>query len=586
MTEARAAKPSLEALERQAASRPDDPAAWRALADRRRLAGDAVRADQAYAREIRASLLSDPELLRAAEALCAGQGGPAQRIAAERLARRPDDPGALRLMGEIAYRTGRDREAERLLARCAELAPGFASARYAYAMALHRVEKPQATLAETDKLLAEDPGNPIYRHLRAAALAALGRNADSVEAYGDVLADFPDEPLTWTVYGHGLKTVGRQAEAVAAYRWAIALRPGLGEAWWSLANLKTVGFDAADRALMARELARGDLGFSDRLHLEFALGKALEDEGADEAAFRHYAAGNALMRQAQPYDPEETTLQMRRTKALMGSRFFAQRSGQGAPRPDPIFIVGLPRSGSTLVEQILASHSQVEGTQELPDIISIAQRLGGPARKMSESAYPEALAALTPAELAVLGEEYLARTRPLRLLGRPFFIDKMPNNFAHSGLIHLILPNAKIIDVRRHPMGCCFSGFKQLFAQGQAFTYGLADIGRYYRDYVELMAHFDAVLPGRIHRVIYEALVAEPETEVRRLLDHCGLPFEAACLRFYENDRAVRTASSEQVRRPIFTDATDHWRRFEAWLGPLKASLGPVLEAYPAAPSV
>ena len=271
-------------------------------------------------------------------------------------------------------------------------------------------------------------------------------------------------------------------------------------------------------------------------------------------------------------------------KALFTPAFLAGRAGQGCPAPDPIFIVGLPRSGSTLVEQILASHSQVEGTQELPDIITLARRLGGRARKASEGRYPEALAELTAADLRALGEEYLARAAPHRKLGRPFFIDKMPNNWAHLGLIQLILPNAKIIDARRHPLGCGFSGFKQHFARGQGFTYDLADIGRYYADYVDLMAHFDAVLPGRVHRVIYEAMVADPEGQTRALLAACGLPFEDGCLRFYENDRAVRTASSEQVRRPIFTDAADHWRNYDPWLGPLKAALGPVLDAYPRAP--
>jgi hypothetical protein len=227
----------------------------------------------------------------------------------------------------------------------------------------------------------------------------------------------------------------------------------------------------------------------------------------------------------------------------------------------------------------------VEGTQELPDIITLARRIGGKSKSAAESAYPDALADLSSGDLRALGEEYLERARVHRKLGRPFFIDKMPNNFAHLGLIHAILPNAKVIDARRHPLGGCFSAFKQHFARGQTFTYDLTDLGRYYADYVELMAHFDAVLPGRVHRVIYEQMVADPEREVRRLLDHCGLPFEAGCLKFYENERAVRTASSEQVRRPIFTDAADHWRNYEPWLGPLKAALGPVLDAYPEPPA-
>jgi len=265
---------------------------------------------------------------------------------------------------------------------------------------------------------------------------------------------------------------------------------------------------------------------------------------------------------------------------LQSEAFFADRAGAGDPAPDPIFIVGLPRSGSTLVEQILASHSQVEGTMELPDIISLTRALRRAANDKRAGAYHAALAALEPSRLCALGEEYLARTRIHRKLGRPFFIDKMPNNFAHVGMIHLILPNAKIVDVRRHPLACCFSGFKQHFARGQSFTYGLDNIGRYYRDYVELMAHFDAVLPGRVHRVIYEDLVADTEGEVRRLLAYCGLPFEPGCLAFFDNARPVRTASSEQVRQPIYSGGLEHWKHFEPWLEPLKQALGPALTGW------
>ncbi|MFZ1007145.1 MAG: sulfotransferase, partial [Candidatus Sulfotelmatobacter sp.] len=293
----------------------------------------------------------------------------------------------------------------------------------------------------------------------------------------------------------------------------------------------------------------------------------------------------ALRKAALGYYADETSAHVKRCITLFTAEFFLEREGVGAPAPDPIFIVGLPRSGSTLIEQILSSHSAVEGTMELPDIMSIARRLGGKKKKKDASAYPEILATLSPAMFSTLGEEYLQRTRIQRRLDHPFFIDKMPNNFLHVGLIHLILPKAKIIDARRHPLGCCFSCFKQHFARGQGFTYGLADIGRYYADYVRLMAHFDTVLPGRVHRILYEDLVGNPEQEVRRLLAYCGLPFEEACLRFYETARAVRTASSEQVRLPIFTEALEHWRNFEPWLEPLKEALGPVLTAYPAAPN-
>jgi len=367
---------------------------------------------------------------------------------------------------------------------------------------------------------------------------------------------------------------------VAAYRKAVTLQPTLGEAWWSLANLKTVRFTPQDIAIMRTGLARGDLDPEDRYHLDFALGKAMEDSRDFAGAFEHYAAGNTLRRTSVVYDAEETSDHVRRSQAVLTRAFFEARGSWGNPAPDPIFIVGLPRAGSTLLEQILATHSQVEGTMELPDIIAIARRLSGRKARNQASNYPEMLADLSRGELHELGAEYLERTRIQRKLGRPFFIDKMPNNFAHAGLIHLILPNAKIIDARRHPMGCCFSAYKQHFARGQAFSYDLAEVGRYYADYVALMRHFDEALPGRVHRVLYERMVDDPEGEVRRLLDYCGLPFEANCLQFFQNGRAVRTASSEQVRQPIFRDGVDQWQNFAPWLGPLETALGPVLQEY------
>lgn len=575
---------AVAALTRATALAPDHAQAWRALGDALALAGEDERADAAYMRHIRASV-RDPILVEAATALGDNRLAAAERLLRDFLKRHPTDVAAIRMLAELGVRLGRFDDAENLLARCLELAPSFAAARHNYATVLYRQNKPAEAVQECDRLLLAEPDHYAARNLKAAALGRIGDYAEAVRLYESVLAAYPDQPKTWMSLGHALKTLGRQEPAVTAYRRCLELAPNLGEAYWSLANLKTVRFSAADVAAMQAQLARPDLGEEDRFHLHFALGKALEDAEAYAGSFQHYAAGNALRRLALGYDPDETTGHVLRSKSLFTKDFFAVRTNSRLSSPDPIFIVGLPRSGSTLVEQILASHSQVEGTQELPDIIALAKRLGGKARNAADSAYPEAVSDLSPADLVALGQEYLARAQPHRRLGRPFFIDKMPNNFAHLGLIQLILPNAKIIDARRHPLGCCFSAFKQHFARGQSFTYDLAELGRYYADYVELMAHFDAVLPGRVHRVIYEQMVADPESQVRRLLDHCGLPFEAACLKFYENDRAVRTASSEQVRRPIFTDATDHWRHYEPWLQPLKAALGEVLTAYPAAPA-
>ena len=577
-------RPAIEALMRATRLEPGLSDAWRALGDQLAIVGDERGADDAYARQIKASV-KDPELLEAASALCDNRLAVAERQLRDFLKRRPTDVAAIRMLAETGARLGRYDDAQVLLERCLELAPGFVAARYNYATVLHRQNKASEAIAQADLLLAREPRNAGYRNLKAAALVRIGEYEQAIAHYDGLLQDHPTQPLGWMSYGHALKTVGRTGDSIGAYRRSIELLPRLGEAWWSLANLKTFRFTAADIEAMRAQLERSDLGPEDGYHLHFALGKAFEDAGAYAESFDHYRQGNALRRAAVDYDPEETAGHVRRSKELFTSAFFAARAGVGSRAPDPIFIVGLPRAGSTLIEQILSSHSMVEGTMELPDVIGIAKRLGGRRRRSDVSSYPEALADLKPDEFRVLGEEFLDRTRIQRKLGRPFFIDKMPNNFAHIGLIHLMLPEARIVDARRHPLGCGFSGFKQHFARGQTFTYDLGEIGRYYADYVELMDHFDRVLPGRIHRVIYERMVEDPEAEVRRLLDYCGLPFEAGCLRFHENERAVRTASSEQVRQPIFTDAVEHWRNYEPWLDPLKAALGATLDAYPSAPA-
>jgi tetratricopeptide (TPR) repeat protein len=576
-------RPAIATLRQAVRIDPELSHGWRELADLLSLVGDTRGSEDARARHLKASV-SDPALLEAAVALVDNRLAVAERLLRAFLKRHPTDAAAIRMLAEVGGRIGQYDEAELLLERCLELAPGFTAARQNYANVLHRQNKAVEAIAQAEILLAQSPANPGYRSLKAAALTRIGDFDQAIALYESVLKAHPDQPKAWMSYGHALKTVGRQDDSVAAYRRAVALKPGLGEAWWSLANLKTVRFEEAEIALMQAELAGDGLDGEDRFHLHFALGKALEDQARWPASFDHYLQGNALRRAALDYDAGETTERMRRAKALFTPGFFAARAGQGSDAPDPIFIVGLPRAGSTLIEQILASHSMVEGTMELPDIIAIARRLSGRKRRNDASAYPEVLADLDASALRALGEEYLERTRVQRKTGKPFFIDKMPNNFAHLGLIHLILPRARVIDARRHPLGCCFSGFKQHFARGQGFTYGLEDIGLYYRDYVELMAHFDAVLPGRVHRVLHEDMVADPEGQVRALLVHCGLEFEDACLRFHETDRAVRTASSEQVRRPINAEGVEHWRHYEPWLGPLKEALGPVLDAYPDTP--
>jgi tetratricopeptide (TPR) repeat protein len=570
---------AVVALRRMAAEHPRRPQIWRELADRLDDVGDRAGAADAYLRHVRESI-HDPLLMSAAAALHDNRIPEAEARLRRQLTEHPTDVVAIRMLAEVAMRVDRSEAAENLLQRCLELAPGFDAARHNYAIVLNRINKSQEAIAQLDRLLRDDPGNPAYRNLKAVALCRTGDYATAIDIYDALTVGHPRHAPAWLSLGHATKTVGQTERAIAAYRRCLELDPAFGEAYWSLANLKTFRFDDAHLQAMQQALARADVRAEHRICLEFALGKALEDRGEYPESFRHYDNGNALRLAQVPYSADEMTARMQCARESCTTEFFRQRAGAGCASAEPIFVVGMPRAGSTLVEQILASHPAVEGTMELPEITSITRALRSAAASKRLGAYYEALEGATRDELRELGEQYVDRTRIHRKLGRPFFIDKMPNNFAHVGLIHLILPNAKIIDVRRHPLACGFSCFKQHFAHGQNFTYGLENVGRYYRDYVELMAHFDAVLPGRVHRVIYEDLIADTETQVRALLAYCGLPFESACLRFFENERPVRTASSEQVRKPIYSSGVDHWRHFEPWLGPLKAALGPVLQDY------
>jgi len=517
----------------------------------------------------------DPRLVRAAMAMNENVLHEAEPLLRALLKENPFDVRAIRLFAELAGRIGRYQDAENLLRRAIELAPDFTPARANLALVLYRTERVTEALEELARVTAEDPENAGVANLQAAAYGRIGEFDEALALYAQVLKDAPRQPKVWMSYGHMLKTVGRLEEGIAAYRRALAIQPGLGEVWWSLANLKTVRFTDEDMAMMRAALASDGISPEDRWHLDFALGKAHEDRREAEAAFAHYAAGNGLRKKRLPYQAEDTTAAVDAAIAVATPELFARFAGAGCPAPDPIFVLGMPRAGSTLVEQILASHSQVEGTSELPDIGILARSIAD---------YPQSLAAIGPAKLRDLGEQYLQRTRVQRHTARPLFIDKLPNNWLHVAFIRLILPNAKIVDARRHPLSCCFSNFKQHFARGQGFTYALEDMGAYYRDYVRLMAHLDRAAPGVVHRVIYEHMVEDTEAEVRALLGACGLPFEPACLAFYETTRAVRTPSSEQVRRPIYREGTEGWKAFEPWLDPLKRALGPVLEAYPAAP--
>lgn len=527
--------------------------------------------------------LRNARLKEAADVLHGGRFDEAERLLSRYLEQRPDDPGALLLLAQTALKLGQKLRAEDLLRRCVAVAPGYEAARFLYASALYQLNRPSASLAELARLLGADPHNVLYFDLKAMVLVAMDRHRDAMLCRRQIVEQYPDAPELWVKYGKALRSIGERDAAVDALRRAIALAPACGNAWWTLADLKTWKFPESEIAAMESALARA--GTTDRMYLHFALGSALGERANYAKSFDHYARGNAMKRLTITYDPDWLARQVGRAKALYTREFFSSWGGHGACSTAPIFVVGMQRAGSTLVEQILGSHSAIEATGELPDILLIAERLGETVGRDSNLSYPELVGTLDDPTLAKLGESYLETTRVRRPLGRLFFVDKNPYNFLHLGLVQLILPQATIIDVRRHPLACCWSNFSVHYETGALFAYRLGELGRAYAGYVELMAHFDAVLPGRVYRIHYEELVAEPEKQVRGLLAHLGLPFEESCLEFHKHARAMDSVSSEQVRRPIYREALEHWRNYEPWLDPLKAALGRVLDAWPAAPS-
>jgi len=568
------------------AALPTAAEAHRIAAQALRALGREEEAQQASLAAVSAAI-HDPAMIEAALALAGNHLPDAEGALRARLKADATDVAAIRMLAEVAGRIGRYGDAEKLLRRAIELAPGFGAARANLATVYYKQNRYAEAVEMLDAVLGEDPDNPAHANLKAAALGRIGGYDEAISLYEELTRRFPGHAKLWMSYGHMLKTVGRQEDSISAYRHALGADPGLGELWWSLANLKTFRFDENDRAAMEEALEAVDIADEDRdddrLHLHFALGKAHDDAGEAEAAFRHYAAGNAIRAGQLGYEAGETSAIVDAAIATFTPAFFAERAS-GDPAPDPIFILGMPRAGSTLVEQILASHSAIEGTMELPDLPALALGLGRDALGDGRR-WVEAVAAAPPERLADMGTAFLRRTQVQRKTDKPFYIDKLPNNWLYVPLIRLILPHAKIIDARRHPLDCCWSNFRQHYAKGQAFSYDLADMGAYYRDYVRLMAHVDAVQPGAVHRVIHEALLDDPEGEVRAMLAFLGQPFEAACMAFHTNARAVRTASSEQVRRPINRDGVGQWQPYDAWLAPLREALGPVLDAYPKVPS-
>jgi predicted Zn-dependent protease len=540
-------------------------------------------------------------LAQAADALAENRLDLAESLVSKFLAKKPKDPDALNLMADIARRSQRFDEAERLLSCCLGEAPESAGFRYNYAVILRRRGKLDEAMAQLDSLLAADPANPLYRKQKAGLLRQMGRHDEAARLLRELAEHHPRSAEVWLDYAHTLVMTADGDVCAAAYRKVLELAPATTEAWSRLADLKTSRFTKAEIAAMEELLSRPGLSTTDRAELHSALGKAYADKKLPAKAFENYAKGNALRRAGVAFEPERLTAYRLNCEMLFTPEFHRARAGWGCRSKAPIFIVGMPRSGTTLVEQILASHSAIEGLGELTELDTVvADRLsreeGGRAssnfqiggwfefRSGLVECFPRVIERLGAADARALGEAYLAAVRRRRKTDRLHFADKALRNFGYVGLISLILPQSKIVDVRRHPLDCGWSIFRSHFPAGQPFSERLDDIGRHYANYVRLMAHFDRVLPGRVHRVFYERLVADPETELRRLFAYLELTFEDQCLRFHENRRAVGTLSSAQVREPLHAAGMGQWVPYEPWLGPLKSALGAVLDFYPEAP--
>jgi tetratricopeptide (TPR) repeat protein len=575
---------ALDALDEALRINPTLPAAWDMLEQLCRMLGDTAQA--AAAAQNLATLKQLPAEVVVANSLYAdGDLSLAENVIRDYLRKDGANVGALRLLARICSESDALAEAEALLETALGLAPDYDAARLDYAMVLLQRQKHLRARQEADILLRHDPDNRAYLKQYGAACVGLGDYDGVIDLYGRLLSG-PCESATevaelrlWR--GNALKIAGRQHEAVANYRAALDARPGYAVAWFSLANLKTYRFTDGDIDRMRHAESGVDVQDMDRIYLCFALGKAMEDRGDHAVSWQYYARGNTLRRSTSRYRPDGAESCVRRLKQTFTAQTFVSRKHWGAADPAPIFILGLPRSGSTLIEQILASHSRVEGTQELTEIGRYAGELCGIDEDCGLPLRPEAVLQLTQGQAWALGARFLAETRTYRQMKRPMFIDKMPNNFWHIGLIHLTLPRSIIIDVRREPMACCFSNLKQLFgATNQEFTYGIDDMGRHYRAYLDLMRHWNEVLPGRVLTVHYEDVIEDLEANVRRILAHCGLAFEPACLRFHETRRSVRTPSSEQVRQPICRDGLAQWQHYAEWLAPLRDTLGDALTSY------
>lgn len=570
---------ALNAYQKACKSNPALVASWKAQANILSRKGRHQEAQQAMSQANRLAALPQ-ELVTVTHYIHENKLLKAEELCRYFIQKNPHHIEAMRLLADIGARFGVFHEADFLLESAIEFDPNNIQLRLDYIQILRKRQRFEHALEQAKSLYKRDENNPLFQSHLAIESMQTGDHERAFDLFERVLEKVPGDPATLTSRGHAFKTFGKHDEAVESYRDAYRSKPEHGDAYFGLANLKTYKFTDAEIDQMLSVSERQDISFNDRIHLCFSLGKAYEDRKEFQASFEQYERGNDLKTIQSRYSSQDMTRELEAQAEVCTADLFEKQGGKGHDAPDPIFIVGLPRAGSTLLEQIIASHSQVDGTLELPNILALSFRLRGRERAKVDGRYPCILHELPEEKLKEFGQQFIEDTR-IHRQGAPFFIDKMPNNFRHIGLINLILPNAKIIDARRHPMACCFSGFKQHFAEGQEFTYGLENVGTYYRDYVTLMDHWDDVMPGKILRVQYEDVVADTETQVRRILEYLGLPFEEACLEFHKTKRSVRTASSEQVRQPIFKSGLEQWKNFDPWLDPLKDALGPVLERYP-----
>ncbi|MCG8465441.1 MAG: sulfotransferase [Xanthomonadales bacterium] len=550
-------------------------ASWAALTELARQQQDMATVQHAQQQYQRLSQLPKA-LLSVSSMIYEGHLYKAERLCRHFLQNNKHHIEGMRLLAQIGAKLYVLDDAEFLLESCITFDPNNQHARMDYVGVLQKRQKFAKALEQATILRQAEPGNLSFESAYASVCVSTGAFAEALSVYDRILAQQPQQAHIHLVRGHALKTIGQQDDAIDAYRNAYRNKVDFGDAYWSLANLKTYRFSDQELQAMEAQVKHERTGLVDRYHLNFALGKAYEDSGDYAVSFGHYETGNRLKQSELRYSADRFEADVDRQISTLTESFFAARKGFGHQAPDPIFIVGLPRAGSTLLEQILASHSQVEGTSELPNILALIHRLNGRRPQTEQPRYPDILTRLDAERLAEFGRRYIEDTQ-IHRSGSTYFIDKMPNNFRHIGLIHLILPNAKIIDARRHPMACCFSAYKQLFAEGQEFTYGQEEVGRYYKDYCRLMDHWDQVLPGRVLRVRYEAVVQDTATEVRRILEYLGLDYEENCLNFYNNKRSVRTASSEQVRKPVYQSGLDYWRHYEPYLNTMKQALGDAL---------